>query len=338
MPDAHDDYRTSDHRTDDAARDDAARNDAVRNAADREVVRALLRIDDPRSIRPGTVRVDPAESADGYSRRRVVLTAPDGHEVPCLFLAPDAPLPWGAAVVAVHQHNGEFDWGKTEAAGLEGDPEVAYAAELAASGVPVLAPDLMGFGERVGAGDPARAEQIDAWARITRDQTLQGLHVQDVALAVSWLEDNPDVVGPIGIIGHSLGGQVALFGLACDDRLTAGVLSCGVGTLSSFQEGGILHNPAWYVPGLASAGDTPIVARAVRGQRVRVLAGRTDPIFPFAGVREVVSALPDDTEFVAFDGGHRFPRAHRAEALTWLSRTLRGERGGDGRGTGTPGN
>jgi dienelactone hydrolase len=310
--------------TDDYDYDDDDYDNDNGSDTERRTIRALLRIGDLDSIRPVRTRADPPQPADGAWRARVVLTAPDGHEVPCFFLMPTTPPPWGAAVVAVHQHNGEFAWGKSEVAGIVGDPGSAYGAELAAAGIPVLAPDLMGFEERGSAVDPARAEQLDAWARITREETLLGLHVQDVALAVSWLEDNDDVAGPVGIVGHSLGGQVAFFSLACDSRVRAGVLSCGIGTLASFDDGGILHNPAWYVPGLRAAGDVPRAARAIHGQAVCVLAGRTDPIFPFAGVREVVAALPDDAVFVPFDGGHTFPATERAEALEWLGRALAG--------------
>jgi hypothetical protein len=43
-------------------------------------------------------------------------------------------------------------------------------------------------------------------------------------MATSWLEACDEVQGPLGIVGHSLGGQVGLFNLACDPRLRAGVL------------------------------------------------------------------------------------------------------------------
>lgn len=291
-------------------------------------IAALLRVEALDPVRPARAVVHDREAWRSVERQRVVLVADDGHEVPCFFLTPRHPPPWDAAVIAVHQHNGEFEWGKSEIIGLDGNPDLAYALELAQAGVPVLAPDLNGFEERrANRSEPARAEQLDAWARITNDKTLQGLHVEDVALAISWLEDHDDVDGPIGIVGHSLGGQVAFFSLACDPRLRAGVISCGVGTLESFDAHSVLHNPAWYVPGLRSSGDSQIVAQAIDGQKAMVLAGRSDPIFPFDGVQKVVGSFGQGVcEFVPFDGGHAFPRPQREAALDWLVTTLRSGR------------
>lgn len=291
----------------------------------REQIRSLLHVGNPGAVRPIRVLVEDREAWSSVWRQRVVLVAPDGHEVPCYFLTPSQAAPWGAAVIAVHQHNGEFELGKSEAVGLVGSSDMAYGLELAKAGFPVLAPDLCGFEERMPLKiDPARGEQLDAWAHITKGETLLGLHVADIALATSWLEDNADVVGPIGIIGHSLGGQVAFFGLAVDPRLRAGVISCGVGTLESFETNSILHSPAWYVPGLRAAGDSPVVAHAVLGQKVMVVAGREDPIFPFAGVQSVASSFESELcEFVPFDGGHEFPSHNRKAALEWLGEALR---------------
>ncbi|MBB6405506.1 hypothetical protein [Arthrobacter sp. AZCC_0090] len=109
-------------------------------------------------------------------------------------------------------------------------------------------------------------------------------------------------------MGHSLGGQVALFSLAFDVRLSAGVVSCGVGTVASFASHRIKHNPAWFVPGLTAAGDLPAVARALEGQRVLVTAGSADPWFPIDGVRAVLAGFGlGVSDTYLFDGGHQLP-------------------------------
>jgi dienelactone hydrolase len=290
-------------------------------------VRTLLQIGDPREQRPTHVEDDEGAgrtTEDGVRTRRIVLTGPDGRRVPCLVLLPAAPPPWPGGVVAIHQHNGQYALGKSEPAGLAGDPDQAYALELARSGVPVIVPDLAGFEERAREGDdPAKAEHMAAWRLAATGRTLQGVHVDDVALALSWLESLDGLRGRIGVVGHSLGGQVAFFALACDPRIAAGVISCGVGTVASFVEAGLTHNPAWFVPGFVPAGDSPLVAAAVEGQRVRVLAGDADPLFPGDGVSRVVAAFPDGVaEFTGFPGGHSFPSVLRAESLAWLIHAL----------------
>lgn len=255
---------------------------------------------------------------------RLVLRSPDGHEVPCLYLTPWEGSP-SSAVVAVHQHGDDYVHGKSEVAGIAGDPELAYGAALARAGAATLVPDLLGFEERRRPGtDPRRAEQMDAWYRVTRGATLQGQHTLDVALATSWILDEVGVPRA-GIVGHSLGGQTALFSLACDPRLAAGVVSCGVGTLAGLERDRIAHNPAWFVPGLQSAGDVHLLARALDGQRARVLAGRDDALFPVADVEAVArSFAPGVCDLVVFDGGHVFLDPLRAESLAWLLETLQG--------------
>ena len=124
-------------------------------------------------------------------------------------------------------------------------------------------------------------------------------------------------------IGHSLGGQVSFFSMACDERIVAGVLNCGVGTVASFEPAGILHNPAWYPPGIVTLGDSPAVARAFHQQRVLLVAGRDDPLFPISGVEEVVAAFaPGIADHEIFDGGHELPPAMLAHEVGWLLREL----------------
>jgi dienelactone hydrolase len=299
---------------------------ATVNGDSRDRIRTLLGVGDLASVRPASSRLGETVSvpAPGVVACRLELVAPDGHVVPSLLLAPPPGRETGAAVVAVHQHNGEYALGKSEPAGMVGNPDMAYALELALMGVLCVVPDLAGFEDRSAtAGDPQQAESLSAWRLAAAGSTLQGLHTEDVALAVSWIEDNAAPDGRIGVVGHSLGGQVAFFSMACDPRIVAGVISCGVGTVASFIDHGLTHNPAWFVPGLIPAGDSAAVARVAEGQRVRILAGLADPLFPTEGVRAVASAFPAGAaELVEFDGGHEFPGPMRAEALRWLATEL----------------
>lgn len=287
-------------------------------------IRTLLGIGPPDEQRPTRAERGRRELHDDLVVERVVLRSPDGHDVPCLYLTPREGAPT-SAVVAVHQHGGDYVHGKSEVAGLAGDPGLAYGADLARAGAATIVPDLLGFEERQRPGDdPRQAEQMDAWYRVTRGVTLQGQHTLDVALATSWLLDEVGVPRA-GIVGHSLGGQAALFALACDPRLAAGVVSCGVGTLAGLERDRIAHNPAWFVPGLQSAGDVQLLARALADQRVRVLAGRDDPLFPVVDVEAVVASFgPEVCTYVPFDGGHSFLDPLRAESLGWLLGILGG--------------
>ncbi|WAH97117.1 alpha/beta hydrolase family protein [Arthrobacter sp. MMS18-M83] len=255
-------------------------------------------------------------------RERLEIWADDGHVVPCLFLTPIDDDHQAGAVVAVHQHAGNYALGKGELAGLDGDPQMAFALELAEAGMPTLVPDLLGFEERQrNTADPWQAEHREAWNLVVSGSTWQGLHTGDIAMVTGWLD--AEVRGPLGIAGHSLGGQIGLFNLACDLRLRAGVLSCGIGTLESFEREAISHNPAWFVPNLRKAGDTHLVAQAIENQRVMIVAGRNDPLFPFSDVQGLISSFREGVaDFVPFQGGHAFPAAQRRRAVSWLRASL----------------
>lgn len=288
---------------------------------DRSGVRRLLGID-PARIRVVDAEISAPEPWEGISRSRVVLRASDGHTIPCLLLEPEhrsMPLP----VVAVHQHNGEFHLGKSEPAGMAGNPDMAYGLALAQAGVTTLVPDLHGFEERRDpSGDGARDERFHAWNLIAHGSTLQGTHVTDVCVAIDWILQHTGA-GSCGVIGHSLGGQVGFFSMACDERIVAGVLNCGVGTVASFEAAGILHNPAWYLPGIATLGDSPAVARAFHQQRVLLVAGRDDLLFPISGVDDVVAAFaPGIADHEFFDGGHELPPTMLSVEVDWLIREL----------------
>ena len=282
----------------------------------RAEVRELLRIRRPLSTLPHATAMQTVQHEDGVLVRSFTLVPPDGEPVPCLYLTPDAPGP-RPGVVAVHQHNAEFHLGKSEPAGLAGDSSLAYGIVLARLGAAVLVPDLRGFEERRRPRPDGTGEQLDAFHLLTVGTTLQARHVEDVALCVTWLVDQG--CDAVGIIGHSLGGQVAFFAAACDERLRAAVISCGLATVASFARAGVLHNAAWYVPDLVAAGDCAAVAAVTSGQSFWVSAGDDDPLFPPSGVREAVGGFPEGAAVLrTFAGPHSLPPELMAEASHWL--------------------
>ena len=85
-----------------------------------------------------------------YGRARVTYMVEGGERVPAWLLTPHGAVPTGGwpALLAVHQHAGQYDLGKAEPAGLAGDPMYHYGQELCRRGYVVLCPDLLCFEER----------------------------------------------------------------------------------------------------------------------------------------------------------------------------------------------
>lgn len=271
---------------------------------------------------------------DAGVREKVRFRSEPDEVVPAYLFLPKRAIFPAPAVLCLHQHAGQFHLGKSEPAGLAGNPEMAYGRELAARGYVTIVPDFKGFEER---RDPdlegARFEHYLASRAWVEGHTLQRRHLWDLIRTLDYLTTRPEVDPTrIGCIGHSLGGQEAFMLLATDERIRAGVANCGVGTVRSFFDRKITHNLSWYLPGFLDLGDTPALLDLIAPRPLFLLAGASDPLFPRDGVEAVIAhateryrALGAESAFEAFlfESGHVFPAAHRTRAYGWLDRWLR---------------
>lgn len=269
-----------------------------------------------------------------YTREKVWFWSEPHEPVGAYLLLPngaDFPAP---AVLCLHQHAGQFHLGKSEPVGLAGDPDMAYARELAERGYVTITPDFKGFEERRDTVlEGARFEHYLASRAWVEGRTLQGRHLWDLIRALDYLHERPEVdTARLGCLGHSLGGQETFMLLATDERVRAGAVSCGVSTVRSFFDRKITHNWAWYIPGFLDLGDTPALIELIAPRPLCLLAGRQDRIFPVPGVQAIIDRataryreLGQETAFSAtlFDGGHVFPPDNRQQAYAWLDRWLR---------------
>jgi dienelactone hydrolase len=253
-----------------------------------------------------------------------------GDRVHAYLFLPAAPGPH-PAVLCIHQHNREFHLGKSEPAGLAGNPEQHYALELARRGYVTLAPDAIGFEERQHPRLPGQDyERLEATKRLTEGSSLQAKMLWDLMRGLDYLAARKEVdARRIGCFGHSLGGQETLFLSALDRRVAVGASSCGFSNYRAIFAAAINHNFAAYVPGLLRYGDLERVLRLVAPRPFLVLAGRDDPIFPLAGVRatvrgarDVYRKAPEHLRLGIFAGGHGFSPPMRETALAWLDRWL----------------
>lgn len=296
---------------------------------------------------PLDARTETTQQEAGYVRERVTFAVSPGVRIPAFLLIPDdlaAPAP---AVLCIHQHNGEYHLGKSEPAGLEGNPDLAYALELCQRGYVTLAPDLEAFEERQATAaerehwqtlahyppEGGMYERFVATRYLQQGSSLQARYVHDLARAVDYLQARPEVDGErIGAIGHSLGGQEVCWSLLHDRRLKAGVCSCGIGTFATIFRDGVNHNFAAYAPGLLTVGDADALIAAIAPTPLLMTAGSEDWIFPIDGVRQIGHAAreayagasaPDAFRLLDFEGGHGCPSPIRAECYAWLDRWLK---------------
>ncbi len=95
---------------------------------------------------PAIQVLDRAEQ-DDFVRLQLCYEVPDGETVAAYLLVPNdgGPHP---GIVAFHQHNSQWGFGKSEVCGVSGDPLQAFGPALAQHGICVLAPDAVGFESR----------------------------------------------------------------------------------------------------------------------------------------------------------------------------------------------
>jgi hypothetical protein len=109
----------------------------------REIMAGLL----GRWPEPGPLEARVEERVDlgDVVRERVSYNVEPGERAPAYLFVPRGLRPGErrAGVFAHHQHAGQFHLGKSEVAGLAGNPEQAYALDLARRGYIVLAPDAI---------------------------------------------------------------------------------------------------------------------------------------------------------------------------------------------------
>ncbi|HNT27188.1 MAG TPA: hypothetical protein PKH10_03320 [bacterium] len=146
--------------------------------------------------------------AERYRLRRMIVTAAGPLEAPAnLYLPADAPAPFPALVFVAGDGRGK---------GYA--PYRRLAATLAASGIAVFVLDLPGVGER------AEGEEGIA-ALLSLGITVPGIAAREVLAAADWLRGLPGVDGGrIMAAGHAEGGTAALYALAIEPRLSAGIL------------------------------------------------------------------------------------------------------------------
>lgn len=171
--------------------------------------------------------------APGYTLRRLRYTLTDMEWGYAWLLVPSEAQGPRPAVIALHQ---TLPQGKAEPAGLESAGVRGggrdYGKELAEQGFVVLVPDAIAFGERQAGHANALYRSADQFFAAHPDGSVMAKMAYDTCRAVDLLEALPEVDGTrIGSIGHSHGGYGTLFAMLYDDRIRAGVLSCGLSPL-----------------------------------------------------------------------------------------------------------
>lgn len=289
-------------------------------------------------------QIGPAEDLGDHTRTPVSYAVESGERVSAWLLHPAGPAPIARhpAVLAIHQHGGRYELGKSEPAGLSTDQMYHYGLNLCRRGYVVLCPDHLCFEDRRPpefrrVENPhlsgAAYERFEFTRRLLHGSTLQAKYLHDLTCALDLLAGLPEVdPARLGAFGHSLGGQEALWLAWYDARIRAAVSSCGFGLIRTILRDGINHNLALYLPGMLDLCDTDAIVAGIAPRAFMLTAGEQDVIFPIDGVRALAemataayaaSGAAESFRALIFPGDHSLPDEVKAEAYAFLDAQLR---------------
>lgn len=236
---------------------------------------------------------------DGYVLHTISFDAEPGDAVPCYLLVPvgvdaDHPAP---AIAVWHQHNGQWELGKSEPAGLAGNPMHHTGVALAREGYVVLCPDALTFEERQDATGRLRGgdyERFEFLRYVVSGRSLAWKNILDMKRAVDVLVSRPEVrADRIGCYGHSMGATHTWLLGPWEERLTCLVANCCLPTYRAIHRAHMLHCFSNFIPGLFAHGDTPDVAALIAPKPLHMNFGEHDAGSPIDEVRRAVAVIAD---------------------------------------------
>ncbi|MCH2370887.1 MAG: dienelactone hydrolase family protein [Pirellulales bacterium] len=278
------------------------------------------------------------EQKAGYTLKWIKYEGDPGELIPAILMIPDGvdslnPAP---GVCIWHQHNGQWDIGKTEPAGLSGNPMHHTGVSLVENGYVVLCPDALGFEERT-QGYKLTAGSLERFLYlkyVVRGQTMAWKNILDMRRAVDYLTSLEEVdSNSIGSYGHSMGSTHAYMVAPWEPRIKATVCNCCLPTYKAIEENEILHCFPNFVTGIYPEADTPDIVALIAPRPVHMNFGELDSGSPIKHVRnamanirmayESMHAEDNFTYYIESGAGHILSEEMWTRGLNFFDRHLK---------------
>lgn len=249
---------------------------------------------EPCELRP---EVHGTTHRDGYRIESVSYAVEPGDRVPALLLIPDGvdANRTAPAIAVWHQHNGEWHLGKSEPAGLAGNPMHHTGVALAREGYVVLCPDALCFEQRrdpTGVLKGGNFERFEFLRYVVGGKCMAWKNILDMRRAVDYLCSRSEVASDrIGCYGHSMGSTHTWLVGPWEPRLACLVGNCCLPTYAAISRTHLLHCFPNFIPGLSQYGDTPDLCGLIAPRALHLNFGENDRGSPIEEVREGVRTI-----------------------------------------------
>ncbi|MEW4972072.1 alpha/beta hydrolase [Bacillus stercoris] len=214
------------------------------------------------------------------------------EKVPAYFVKPRITEGACPAVLFQHSHGGRYDRGKSEL--IEGADYLktpSFSDELTSLGYGVLAIDHWGFGDRQG-----KAESEIFKEMLLTGKVMWGMMIYDSLRALDYMQSRFDIQSDrIGTIGMSMGGLMAWWTAALDDRIKVCVDLCSQVDHHVLIKTQNLdrHGFYYYVPSLAKHFSASEIQSLIAPRPHLSLVGVHDRLTPAEGVDKIEKELAD---------------------------------------------
>lgn len=282
------------------------------------------------SDQPITATLLKQEELDGYKLESLLLDLNGIERVPAYIAKPlqgDGPFP---LVVFNHSHGGDYANGRNEF--VRSSPylqQISFAKALTDMGYAACCIDMWAFNERGGKTESELVKEM-----LWQGQVLWGMMLYDNRRMVDYMCQREDIDATrIGTIGMSMGGLMAWWLAALDERIQVTIDICGqVDAHTLIAKRGLDHHGFYsYVPGLLKYYTTLQIQERIVPRPRMSLTGRSDRMCPIEGVEHLASGLreayqaagqPEHWQSVLASGGHMETLEMRVAWQQFLARYL----------------